>query len=32
MLGLRLHMLVTGATFNLKTHVASATALTQSKE
>jgi hypothetical protein len=34
MLGLRLHMLVAGATFNLKTHIASATApaLTQSKE
>jgi cyanophycinase len=32
MLGLRLHMLVAGATFNLKTRVASATALTQSKE
>ena len=29
MLGLRLHMLVTGATFNLKTRVANATALTQ---
>jgi cyanophycinase len=32
MLGLRLHMLVAGATFNLKTRVASATALIQSKE
>jgi cyanophycinase len=32
MLGLRLHMLVPGATFNLKTRVASARALTQQKE
>src|SRR5215467_63800 len=32
MLGLRVHLLVAGATFNLKTRVASATALTQSKE
>ncbi|HVN46591.1 MAG TPA: cyanophycinase [Steroidobacteraceae bacterium] len=32
MLGLRLHMLVSGATFNLKTRVASATALMPSKE
>jgi len=32
MLGLRLHMLVAGATFNLKTRVASATALIQPKE
>jgi cyanophycinase len=32
MLGLRLHMLVAGATFNLKTRVASATALIPSKE
>src|SRR6516164_8435057 len=32
MLGLRLHLLVSGATFNLKTRVASATALIQSKE
>jgi len=31
MLGLRLHMLVAGATFNLKTRVASATALVPSK-
>jgi cyanophycinase len=32
MLGLRLHMLVAGATFNLKTRAASATALIPSKE
>jgi len=32
MLGLRLHMLVAGATFNLQTRVATATALIQSKE
>ena len=32
MLGLRLHMLVSGATFNLKTRAASATALVESKE
>ena len=32
MLGLRLHLLVPGATFNLKTRVASASALTQTKE
>src|SRR6201988_294936 len=32
MLGLRLHMLVAGATFNLNTRVASATALIPSKE
>jgi cyanophycinase len=32
MLGLRLHMLVRGATFDLKSRVAAATALTQSKE
>ena len=32
MLGLRLHMLVAGTTFNLKTRAASATALTPSKE
>jgi cyanophycinase len=32
MLGLRLHMLVAGATFNLKTRVAGATALIPSKE
>jgi len=32
MLGLRLHMLVAGAAFNLKTRVATATALLQAKE
>jgi len=32
MLGLRLHMLVAGATFNLKTHVATASGLMPSKE
>ena len=32
MLGLRLHMLVSGATFNLETRVASAAALAQAKE
>ncbi len=32
MLGLRLHMLVAGATFNLHTRIANATALMQSKE
>jgi cyanophycinase len=32
MLGLRLHILVAGATFNLNTHSASASALIQSKE
>jgi len=32
MLGLRLHMLVAGATFNLHTRIASAAALSQSKE
>jgi cyanophycinase len=32
MLGLRLHLLVPGATFNLNTRVASASALTQTKE
>jgi len=32
MLGLRLHMLVAGATFNLKTRVAAASGLMPSKE